>query len=109
MSEAKKQTSIGRLKTVTKPDGSSFNVLEITQDIELKQNDTIYLNDYADNIDFLVKQGIVEPAVGAERKANAKRTTKNGATEETRFVAMLQLSKRAEKQANQAPKKSSKF
>lgn len=94
---AKKQTSIGRLKTVTKPDGSSFNVLEITQDIELKQNDTVYLNDYADNIDFLVKSGMIEAGVGAERKANAKRTTKTGTVEETRFVAMLQLGKREEK------------
>lgn len=102
----KKQTSIGRLKTVTKPDGTSFNVLEITQDIQLKQNDTVYLNDYADNIDFLVGSGLIDAAVGAERKVNAKRTTKTGTVEEIRFVAMLQLAKR-EKSANSAPKKAS--
>lgn len=109
MSEAKKQTSIGRLKTVTKPNGESFNVLEITQDIELKQNDTVYLNDYTDNIDFLVKAGLIEPAVGVERKANAKRTTKTGTVEETRFVAMLQLGKREEKQSVSKSSKSKSF
>lgn len=93
---SKKQTSIGRLKTVTKPDGNSFNVLEITQDIQLKKNDTVYLNDYSENVDFLVKAGLIDAATGAERKANAKRTSPKGTTEETRFVAMLQLSKREE-------------
>lgn len=93
---SKKQTSIGRLKTVTKPDGNSFNVLEITQDIELKKNDTIYLNDYTENVDFLVKAGLIDATTGAERKANAKRTSPKGVVEETRFVAMLQLAKREE-------------
>lgn len=99
MSEAKKQTSIGRLKTVTKPNGESFNVLEITQDIELKMNDTIYLNDYTENVDFLVKKGLIDAIAGAERKANAVKTNPSGVVTETRFTAMLQLDKRGEKAA----------
>jgi hypothetical protein len=105
----KKQTSIGRLKTITKPDGSSFNVLEITQDIELKKNDTVYLNDYIENVDFLVKSGLIDAAVGAERKAGAKRTSPKGTTEETRFVAMLQLSKREEKSNTESGAKIKRF
>lgn len=101
MSTGKKQTSIGRLKTVTRADGNSFNVLEVTQDIQLKKNDTIYLNDYIENVDFLVKAGMITAEAGLERKAGAKRTSPKGTTEETRFVAMLQLSKREEsKQGN---------
>jgi hypothetical protein len=106
---SKKQTSIGRLKTITKPDGSSFNVLEITQDIELKKNDTVYLNDYVENVDFLVKAGLIDAAVGAERKAGAKRTSPKGTTEETRFVAMLQLSKREENSDAQPTSKNKRF
>lgn len=102
MGTDKKQTSIGRLKTVTTASGTSFNVLEITQDIQLKRNDVVYLNDYIENVDFLVKSGLIEPAVGIERKKMAKRTSDKGTVEETRFVAMLQLAKREESKGNKA-------
>lgn len=100
----KKQTSIGRVKTVTMPNGNTFNVLEVTQDIQLLKNDTVYLNDYVDNIDFLVKANIIDAAEGATRKTAAKRKSPNGSEEETRFVAMLQLAKREKNAAKNTPK-----